>query len=76
MSFQAYLETVRNHTGKTPDDLRRLAEEEGLLTGGAVAPGVKAGEVVAWLARDFGLGRGHAMAVWALFSGLKTIDSP
>ena len=75
MSFAAYLEAIRTRTGKTPDELRQLAEEQGLMADGVVAPGVKAGDVVAWLARDFGLGRGHAMAVWALFSGLKTAAS-
>ncbi len=34
--------------------------------------GVKAGEVLAWLAQDFGLGRGHGMAIVALLKGAKT----
>ena len=75
MSFQAYLDTIKARTGKTPDDFRRLAEERGLLDGGKVAKGVKAGDVVAWLKQDFDLGRGHAMAIWALFSSIKQMPS-
>lgn len=60
MSFQAYLDNIKAKTGKTPSDFRRLADQEGLL-----APGVKAMQVVRWLKRDFGLGHGHAMAIYA-----------
>lgn len=44
MSFQAYLDNIKIKTGKSPDDFKKLAEEKGLLK-----PGIKAGEVVAWL---------------------------
>jgi hypothetical protein len=30
---------------------------------------VKAGDVIAWLAADYGLGRGHAMAIVAVLKG-------
>ncbi len=43
---------------------KALAEKKGLL-----APGVKAGEIVAWLKKDFELGHGHAMAIYATFKG-------
>ncbi len=36
---------------------------------GLLQPGVKAGAIVAWLKRDFGLGPGHAMAIYATFKG-------
>jgi hypothetical protein len=62
MSFQAYLDTIKEKTGKTPDDFRALAEQKGLL-----GDGVPAGPIIAWLAEDFGLGRGHAMALVATF---------
>jgi hypothetical protein len=54
MTFQAYLDTVKAKTGKTPQDFKVLAAEKGL---------VKHGEIVAWLKSDFGLGHGHANAV-------------
>lgn len=69
MSFQAYIDNIRSKTGKSPEDFRRLAEEKGLLSGGTIAPGVKAGAIVDWLKEDFDLGRGHAMAIYALFKG-------
>ena len=56
--FQSYLNNIEAKTGKTPDDFVRLAKAKGLLD-----PKVKVGEQVAWLQKDFGLGRGHAMAV-------------
>jgi hypothetical protein len=54
MSFQAYLETVKAKTGKTPEDFAKLARERGLT---------KHGEIVAWLKQDFALGHGHANAI-------------
>ncbi|MDG2523457.1 DUF4287 domain-containing protein [Caulobacter segnis] len=61
MSFQAYLNAVEAKTGKSPDALKALAAAKGLA-----GPGVKAGDVVAWLKDEFDLGRGHAMAIFAL----------
>jgi Domain of unknown function (DUF4287) len=58
MSFQAYLDNIKAKTGKTPEDFKVLAEQKGLL-----GEGVKTGQIVAWLKEDFGLGRGHAMAI-------------
>jgi hypothetical protein len=66
MSFQAYLDNIQAKTGKTPADFKKLAEKKGLLK-----PGVKAGQIVAWLKEDFDLGHGHAMAIYALLSGKK-----
>ncbi len=34
-------------------------------------PEVKAGQIVEWMKTDFGLGHGHAMAIYALLKGLK-----
>ena len=59
MSFQAYLDAVEDKTGLTPRQLLEIAQGKGLDR-----PGVKAGDVVAWLKDDYGLGRGHAMAMW------------
>jgi len=74
MSFQAYIDNIYTKTGKTPDDFKKLAEKKGLLK-----PGVKAMEVVNWLKKDFDLGHGHAMAIYAVFKGVKqakTVKQP
>ncbi len=54
-AFQSYLDNIKAKTGLTPADFRKLAKEKGLT---------KAGEVVAWLKKDYGLGYGHAGAIW------------
>lgn len=71
MSFQAYLDTIHARTGMRPDAIRSAADDRGYLADGKLKPDVKAGEVIAWLAVDHGLGRGHAMAVVALLKGTK-----
>lgn len=58
MSFQAYLDNIEDKTGLTPRELVALAHERGfddLKT--------KAGAIIDWLKEDYGLGRGHAMAL-------------
>lgn len=68
MSFQAYLDAIEDKTGKTPAELLALAEQRGF------APTSKAGDVVAWLKEDFGLGRGHAMALFSVLKNGSTIS--
>jgi hypothetical protein len=57
MSFQAYLDAVETKTGLTPRQLIDLAHEKGF------DENTKATPIVEWLAADYGLGRGHAMAM-------------
>ena len=57
MTFQAYLDNIEDKTGLTPRQFIDLATEKGF------GPGTKSGEIVAWLGEDYGLGRGHAMAL-------------
>ncbi len=71
MSFQSYLDNIHAKTGKTPEDFKKLAEKRGLLK-----EGVKAGEIVAWLKKDFELGHGHAMAIYTVFKGTKERKEP
>ena len=71
MSFQAYLDNIQKKTGKTPDDFTKLAEQKGFLQKGKLKPDVKAGQVVEWLKKDFDLGHGHCMAIFAYFKGKK-----
>ena len=74
MSFQGYLNTIKEKTGKGPDDFRKLADQKGYTIKGKLKPGVKAGEIVAWLKKDFDLGHGHSMAIYALLNGSKKAE--
>jgi len=67
MSFQAYLDTVKEKTGMTPADFQAIAEAKGLLEAG-----VKAGTIVAWLKDDYDLGHGHAMAIYGTLKSTST----
>jgi hypothetical protein len=58
MSFQAYLDTIEEKTGKTPREL----VDEGKAKG-YDAKDVKAGMILDWLKTDYDLGRGHGMAL-------------
>ncbi len=70
MSFQAYLDTIEAKTGKTPQDFIDLAYKKGFT------PDTKAGDIVEWLAEEFDLGRGHAMAlVHVIKHGAKISDT-
>jgi hypothetical protein len=71
MSFQAYIDNIKTKTGKTPEDFKKLAEKKGFMQKGEIKNGIKAGEIVAWLKKDFNLGHGHAMAIYAVFKGIK-----
>jgi hypothetical protein len=57
MSFQAYLDTIETKAGLTPRQLAVLAQERGFDASPKATP------IVEWLAADYGLGRGHAMAL-------------
>ncbi|MFC7216972.1 DUF4287 domain-containing protein [Streptomyces polyrhachis] len=70
MSFQAYLDTIEDKTGLTPREFIALAHERGYDD-----PAVKAGPVLEWLKQDYGLGRGHGMALVHVFRNGAKIDS-
>lgn len=57
MSFQAYLDNIEAKTGKTPQQFIDEATAKGF------GADTKAGEIVQWLADEYGLGHGHAMAI-------------
>jgi hypothetical protein len=62
MSFQAYLDTIKLKTGKTPEEIHIIAKQKGVLI-----PNLKAADWVLWIQNEFVLGRGHAMALWGYF---------
>ncbi len=71
MAFQAYIDNIKTKTGKSPEDFKKLAEKKGFLEKGQLKANVKAGEIIAWLKKDFELGHGHAMAIVAVFKGKR-----
>lgn len=70
MSFQAYLDNIEDKTGLTPRQFIALAQERGFD-----APATKAGEILAWLKDDYGLGRGHGMALVHVIKKGPQIDA-
>ena len=71
MSFHAYLKNIQEKTGKSPSDFQKLAEQRGYIENGLLKPNIKAGEIVEWLKKEYELGHGHSMAIYALLKGKK-----
>jgi hypothetical protein len=70
MSFQAYLDNIEAKTGKTPNEFIAMAKEKGFD-----AAETKAGAIVQWLKDEYGLGRGHAMAIVHIIKNGAQIDA-
>ncbi|AXJ09513.1 DUF4287 domain-containing protein [Arthrobacter sp. PM3] len=70
MSFQAYLDTIEDKTGLTPRQLLEIARDKGFAE-----PSVKAGTILEWLKEDYGLGRGHGMALVHVIKNGPQIDA-
>lgn len=70
MSFQAYLDAVEQKTGLTPRQLLDIARQKGFDD-----PAVKAREILDWLKSDYGLGRGHGMAIVHVVKKGEKIDA-
>jgi hypothetical protein len=60
MSYQAYLDAIETKTGKTPQELLDEAGARGY------GPSTRAAEVLTWLRDEYGVGRGHAMALYGV----------
>lgn len=71
MTFQAYLDAVKAKTGKTPEQLKAEAARAGVYHAD-----MKAAELVAWLAKRYDVGRGHAMSVWAVWKSKGWVQAP
>jgi hypothetical protein len=57
VSFQSYLDAAEAKTGLTPRQIIELARQRGF------DESTKAGPILAWLKEEYGLGRGHGMAL-------------
>lgn len=71
MTFRAYLDTIKAKTGKTPEDLKKLAEDAGIYR-----YDMKASTLINWLKDEFDLGHGHSMAIWAYWKSKNWIATP
>ncbi len=71
MTFQAYLDNIKTKTGKTPEQFKALAAKAGVYKAD-----MKASALVAWLKKEFDLGHGHSMALWAVFKDKGWVESP
>ncbi|MBK7908033.1 MAG: DUF4287 domain-containing protein [Gemmatimonadetes bacterium] len=71
MTFQAYLDAVRAKTGMTPEQLKTAATKAGVYS-----PGMTATTLLDWLAKEFALGRGHGMSVWAVWKSKGWVAAP
>ncbi len=69
MSFKTYIKNIEEKTGKTAQDFQNIAEQKGFINNGELA--VKATEITNWLKEEFGLGHGHAMAMYAYIKGKR-----
>lgn len=67
MSYQAYLDAIEAKTGKTPQQLLDEAAGRGY------GPETKAAVVVDWLRDEYGVGRGHAMALCGVLKNGPTV---
>jgi hypothetical protein len=65
--MQAYLVTIQEKTGKTIDDIRALAADQGFT---------KHGEALAWAKSELGLGHGHASLVAKLILEPQSFSRP
>lgn len=70
MSFQAYLDNIEDKTGLTPREFIVLAKDRGYDD-----PATKAATIVDWLKEEYGLGRGHAMALVHVIKKGPPIDA-
>lgn len=68
MSFQAYLDTIKKNTGKSARELIALAQQRGFTAD------TKASDVLTWLKDEYGLGRGHGMALVHVLKHGEIID--
>lgn len=69
MSFQSYIDNIKAKTGLSPDDFRKLAHARGFMAEGKMKPESRATMVTDWLKAEYGLGHGHAMAIYAALKG-------
>ena len=71
MSFQAYIDNIKAKTGKTPEELKEAAEKAGVYRYDMTATDLKH-----FLQKEFNLGHGHCMAIWAYWKWKGWVADP
>ncbi len=71
MTFQAYLDSIKAKTGKGPDDFKVAMTKAKVLGFDMTAT-----TFCKWLGTEYGLGHGHAMALWAVFKSKGWVADP
>jgi Domain of unknown function (DUF4287) len=70
MTFQAFIDTIKQKTGMTPADFAREARAQGLI-----ATGTTPEKMINWLQEEFKLSHKHAVAIHATLKTRKVIVS-
>jgi hypothetical protein len=71
MTFQAYIDNIKTKTGLSPEQFKLAMKKAGVLK-----VDMKAKVFTDWLAAEYDLGHGHAMALWALFGSNGWVARP
>jgi hypothetical protein len=71
MTFQAYIDNIKSKTGKAPEDFKKLMDKAGVYKSDMTAT-----QLCDWLSKEFDIGRGHAMAIWAVFKSKGWVGAP
>ena len=71
MTFQAYLDSIKAKTGKGPEDFKSA-----MIKAKVFKPDLTATDFCNWLAAEYDLGHGHAMALWAVFKSKGWVAGP
>jgi Domain of unknown function (DUF4287) len=71
MTFQAYIDNIKAKTGLTPEQFKSSMEKAGVLKFD-----MKAKIFTEWLAAEYSLGHGHAMALWGYFGSKGWVSGP
>jgi len=72
MAFSTYMKNIEAQTGVSPSQFEKLAEQKGFAENGKIKKGTKAMEVINWLKEEYGLGHGHAQAMYAYINGKRS----
>lgn len=71
MTYKAYMQNIEAKTGKTPEDLWKIANKMGFIKEGKIV--ATHAQLLGWLKSDIGLGHVHANMV-IVYLRLRTND--